>query len=340
MTNKVVSIGADIGHSSVKVSVACPTVFSGARTAKFETVVMNWFQISNPETARLAEVDTVSIANQKFFIGKTALLQSQAEDFSGQDRDWTETKQHDALIMGAWQRAQTILAENDVLFPEKIVFVLGLPASSLKSHKQGLIDRAHKMISPRLGPNQILEVLVQSQSAAPLYELAIDANGNETGVVSDDDSYGVVEIGHFTTDFMFQDRGAEIEHASSSVPGVTMIYERVKNSLKQAGYIHDIETLFKAVSTKSITVYGKPVPVNNIVDPAITQFSNTICDEVNRRFGSAAQRMSGIVLAGGGAEIQEISTVISARYPNAAIPSNPRYSVSNGLCRFGLMAAA
>ncbi len=339
MTNKVVSIGADIGHSSVKVSVACPSVFAGAVTTKFETVVMNWFQISNPDTAKLAIEDTVSIANQQFFIGRTALLQSQAEDFSGQDRDWTETKQHDALIMGAWQRAQKILADKEILVPEKIVFVLGLPASSLKSHRQGLIERTQKMLSPRLGPNQNLTILVQSQSAAPLLELAIDEAGNGTGVICDEDSYGVVEIGHFTTDFMFQDRGAEIEHASSSVPGVTMIYERVKTALKQMGYIHDIETLFKAISTKSITVYGKPVPVNNVVDPAITQFSNTICDEVSRRFGAAAQRMSGIVLAGGGAGIPEIVTAISSRYPNAIIPTNPRYSVSNGLCRFGLMAA-
>lgn len=330
------SIGIDLGHSSVKISVKTgDTVPLTGASEIFPTVVRNWASIANEETAKKAEADTVEIGGKKFFIGTTAARQGQAENFSGQNRNWVETEQHDALLVGAWTRANNILAKNNVANPDQVSLVLGLPASYYTEQREPLRARAQALITRLMLPHQSLNVFVESQSRAPLLCVAFDSYGNETGRAGEDESWGVVEIGHYTTDFTFHDRGQEVDSAASSAIGVHMIYDRLAASFKQKGLLSDFETLDNAVRSRKIKSYGKEVDVNDLVLPAITEFSTYILDEVATRFGEKAQRMDGIIVAGGGAYI--VGQEIKAKYPNAVIPTNTRFAVAEGYSRFGLL---
>jgi plasmid segregation protein ParM len=333
---KAASIGIDLGHSSVKISVK-----SGAKmplhgaSEIFPTVVRNWASIANEETAKKAEVDTVEVNGKKFFVGVTAQRQGQAENFSGQSRNWIETDQHDAMLISAWDRANTILAKNNLADPEQISLVLGLPASYYSEQREPLRARAISLIQRLIKPHQHLSVYVESQSRAPLLCVVFDQYGAETGRAGDDESWGVVEIGQFTTDFTLHDRGQEVDSAASSARGAHMVYDRIAATFKQKGYISDFETITGAIQTKKIKVYGKEVDVADVIAPALSEFSSYILDEVATRFGEKAQRLDGVIVAGGGAYI--VGQEIKAKYPNAVIPQNPRFAVAEGYSRFGLL---
>lgn len=335
MTNSA-SFGFDLGHSSVKLSVkkggAAP--LTGGNDI-FQTVVRNWFSIGNEETAKKAEADTVEVNGKKFFIGRTALLQGQAEGFTGQNRNWIETEQHDALLVGAWNRANNILANNNVANPDQISLVLGLPASYYKEQRSLLRARAQALIAPRLQNHQKLNVFIESQSRAPLVCVAFTGEGIETGNAGEDQSWGVVEIGHFTTDFTFFDRGQEIDGSASSAEGVHKVYDELTAAFKQKGHLSDSETITTAIKTRKIKVYGQEVDVSELVSPAISDFSNYILEEISKRFGEKTRRMDGVVVAGGGAYI--VGPQIKALYSNAVIPKNPRFAVAEGYARFGLL---
>ena len=144
-----ISIGIDLGHSSVKTAIKSgnkmPVI--GGYTI-FPTVVRGWTPIANEETARRAEADTVEVNGKKFFVGETAQRQSQAETFTGQNRNWIATEQHDALMASAWNRAMGVLAkpENNMAEPEQISLVLGLPASYYAEQRDALLSRARGLL--------------------------------------------------------------------------------------------------------------------------------------------------------------------------------------------------
>lgn len=341
MSNQSISIGADIGHSSVKIAASYLAADSKILHAQFPTVVRDFIPLSNPDSAKQAESDTVAVESRRYFIGRTAMLQGRAEDFTGQDRNWINTHQHDALVLGAWEKAKDLVntnyGENTFQRAASISFCLGLPSSYFTQQKDQLRARALRLLEPRLAPGQRIRVLVQSQSLAPLLNISIDEAGIPTGKINEADAWGAIEIGHFTTDFNLQDRGQEIEISGGSASGITMIYERVKANFKQRNYLYDLETLTQAISTRTVIDYGQTVSVEDIVEPAIEEFGSYIKEEAGRRFNGSARRMNGIVIAGGGASIKGVGDVLQAMYGNTIILDNPRFSVADGLCRLGVL---
>lgn len=332
-----VSLGFDLGHSSVKLSIKSTTTSTPiiGSAEIFPTVVRDWIQIANEETARKAEVDTVQVNGKKYFVGVTAQRQSQAETFSGQSRNWIETEQHDALLVSAWNRANSVLERNDIVDPERITLVLGLPASYYADQRETLRTRANALLQRLVKPHQELQIYIESQSRAPLLCVIFDSNGAETGHGGDDQTWGVVEIGQFTTDFTLHDRGQEVDSAASSARGAHMVYDRIAAAFKQKGYEANFELISNAIKTRKVKDFGKDVDVGDIVAPAISEFSTYIQDEVASRFGSKARSMDGIIVAGGGAYM--VGAEIKAKYPNAVIPTNPRFAVAEGYSRFGLL---
>jgi plasmid segregation protein ParM len=330
------SIGIDIGHSSVKIAVKLgeriPLVGSASI---FPTVVRDWTSIGNEQTAEKAKADTVEVNGKKFFIGVTAQRQGQAENFSGQTRNWIESDQHDALLVGAWNRANLCLAKNNAAEPDRISVVVGLPASYYVTQRESLRARAMALLAPLIKPHQQLAVFVESQSRAPLLCVVFDSYGAETGRAGDDESWGVVEIGQFTTDFTLHDRGQEVDSAASSSKGAQMVYDSIAVAFKQAGHLSDFETISNAIQSRKVKVYGTDIDVTDLITPALREFSSYILDEVAVRFGEKARRMDGIIVAGGGAYI--VGPEIKAKYANATIPNNPRFAVAEGYARFGLL---
>jgi plasmid segregation protein ParM len=63
--------------------------------------------------------------------------------------------------------------------------------------------------------------------------------------------------------------------------------------------------------------------------------SNEIVDTAARLIEPYARKLNGVIVAGGGAEF--MFQELSRRWPHAVKPSSPRFSVAEGMRRYGLM---
>lgn len=76
---------------------------------------------------------------------------------------------------------------------------------------------------------------MQSQADAPLQWLSIQNNGYlHPQRDSDSEAWGVIEIGHYTTDFALCDRGSMMEYAAISCAGMHLVYDGMSSALAQA----------------------------------------------------------------------------------------------------------
>jgi len=179
--------------------------------------------------------------------------------------------------------------------------------------------------------------MIQSQADAPLQWLSIQKNGTPNQERDlDRESWGVIEIGHFTTDFALSVHGAMMEYAVSSCPGMHLTYEAMATGLAEERLPTSLEILETAIRTKSVKLYGKPRDVSHILEKAKAGFVAMVLDEAERVFGNQAAVMDGIVVGGGGAEI--LFTKLRDKFPNAISGDDPRMMVAEGFCRLGLLS--
>lgn len=327
------SIAIDGGHSMFKVRAARSSTPDARISLQIPTVVMPAIALTNEQTRLRAEAETVELDGRKYFFGETALRQGRSEVFTGQNTNWIENTQHDVLVLGAWRKVMHAVGS----IPARIHLVMGLPAKYFGAQKDILRKRTIALLTPRLLPGQTLRVMVQSQADAPLQWISIQRNGamNKQRDL-DSESWGVIEIGHFTTDFALSERGSMMEYAVASCPGMHLVYDALSCAMAAERLPTALDVVETAVRTRAIKLYGKPRDVGPLLDAAKSGFESTVLDEADRIFGEKAAVLDGIVVGGGGAEL--LFAKLRERFPNAICGDEPRMMVAEGFCRLGLMS--
>lgn len=308
------SIAIDGGHSTFKVRAASLASSNERISVQIPTVVMPAIALTNEQTRQKAELETVELDGRRYFIGDTALRQGRSEVYTGQNADWIESPQHDALVLGAWRKV--------------------MQAFDNPSARVHLIVA---LLTPRLLPGQTLRVMVQSQADAPLQWLSIQNSGAlHPQRDLDNEAWGVIEIGHYTTDFALCDRGAMMEYAAVSCAGMHLVYDGMSSALARAKLPTSLDVVETAVRTGCIKHFGEPVDVLPLLNQAKAGFEALVMDEANRVFGQKAAVLDGIIVGGGGAEM--LFSEFRRRYPNAVTNDEPRMMVAEGFCRLGLLS--
>jgi plasmid segregation protein ParM len=98
------SIAIDGGHSMFKVRAASLSLPDQRFSFQIPTVVMPAIVLTNEQTHQKAELETVELDGRKYFFGETAQRQGRSEVYTGQNAEWIESPQHDALVLGAWRK--------------------------------------------------------------------------------------------------------------------------------------------------------------------------------------------------------------------------------------------
>jgi plasmid segregation protein ParM len=329
------AIAIDGGHSMFKVRAALSSTPDARISLQIPTIVIPAIPLTNEQTRLRAEAETVELEGRKYFFGETALRQGRTEVFTGQNANWIENTQHDVLILGAWRKVMHAIGSA----PARIHLVMGLPAKYFGAQKDILRKRTIALLTPRLLPGQTLRVMVQSQADAPLQWLSIRGNGSLNKQRDlDSEAWGVIEIGHFTTDFALSERGSMLEYAVASCPGMHLVYDALSSAMAAERLPTALDVVETAVRTREIKLYGKPRDVGPLLDVATSGFKATVLDEADRIFGDKAAVLDGIVVGGGGAEL--LFNQIRDRFPNAICGDEPRMMVAEGFCRLGLMSLA
>lgn len=313
------AIGLDIGHSAVKVAVSNS---KGKREYLIiPTAVCQAIRISDENEAERAAKETVRVGGIDYFIGETAIIQGGANVTSGLSEDWVSTPEHTALMVGSYQKARAIAGVDQPRL------VLGLPTHLYSRQKDKLRETAVTALV-------VNDVRVVPQPMGPYFEAMFDEKGVPASAVNEE-SWGVVEIGYFTTDFMLMMNGRWVEKASGTCSGARVAAEHLQRILGEKGMTVDLFECEEALRKKQIRNFTARVDVTNEVNEAVNILTNEVIDTASRLMEPYARKLDGVIVAGGGAEF--MFEKIRERWPHARCPQAARISVAEGMRRFAAM---
>ena len=311
------AIGLDIGHSAVKVAVSDS---KGKRHfLTIPTAVCQAIKISYEAEAERAAKETVKVGSIDYFIGDTALVQGGANVTSGLSEDWISTPEHTALMIGAYQKA---LPLANVKQPK---LILGLPTHLYTRQKDKLRETAQLTLG-------VDDVRVVPQPMGPYFEAMFDEKGVPVSAI-EEESWAVIEIGYFTTDFMLMINGQWVEKASGTCSGARVAAEHLQRILADSQKMTvDLVECDEVLRRKQIRNFTSYLDVSNEVNEAVAILSNEVLDTASRLMEPYARKINGVIVAGGGAEF--MFDKIRERWPHARCPQSPRLSVAEGMRRF------
>jgi plasmid segregation protein ParM len=314
-------IGFDVGRSSVKIVAARDTE---RKELLFPSAVCPAFTINDDRGAARAATETVFVGGKYFFIGETALLQG-GDDLSGGLRDdWVYSEQHAALFLGGLNK----LKATGISGVDSALIVVGLPGALYASQKAGLRQELGRLV-PRA------EIRVMPQPMGPYQQLVFTAEGLESGQINaDDDSYAVIEVGQYTTDFALLLHGHTIENAIGSCDGMRIAAEHLQRSLRQSQFAVSMAEATDLLRTKTLKNFGERIDVSDHVIRAVEPLAAQIVDKANQLIGKSARSLDGVIVAGGGAPL--VLSTLQKAWPHARLSDNSRFSVAEGFCRYGL----
>jgi plasmid segregation protein ParM len=206
--------------------------------------------------------------------------------------DFVLTENYAALLAGAMHFAGVTHIER---------LVLGLPvhnmqkySSALKERFAGELDFGHARI-------QVDKVVVIPQ---PLGSLVL-ASSNRQSEFGKDSAHLVVDVGYFTTDWVYANGFAMDDTRSGGMPGgASQIYQRIASliSRDQGEQVEDLELIDKALrERKPFFFYGTDIALEPYLEkaqPIITGVVKEMQNNVGR-----LPNVRSVILSGGGAAL-------------------------------------
>ncbi|CAB3813813.1 MULTISPECIES: ParM/StbA family protein [Achromobacter] len=317
-------IGLDIGRSAVKVVSHASGLFD---RFLFPSDVCEAFHIADEATAAEAANETVAVEGRTYFTGETARLQGGRGTNIGMDDDWIEKPGYKALVASALAR----LKARGVKGLEDAYIVIGSP-SNVFDHQKDKLAEITKSVAGT-------DVKVIPQPAGAYFQHVL----NQSGVpvkerFSGDDgqplSWAVIEIGHFTTDFLLVRNGRHIAGAFGSCDGMGSSVKRLAAILADRGIRVGDRECHAALIAGSVKHFGQKVDVTKDVAEAVRPVAQLILAEADTLLSREVSTLDGVLLAGGGAVF--LAETLSEKWPHTILLEEPRMAVANGFCRFAV----
>lgn len=311
-------VGLDVGRSGVKIAF----MDSGKNvvTKFFNSVILPYKPLTFDTNPKATEADTVEVNGNKYFVGETALAQG-AKESIGLNSNWLDGDEHMALLL----RSERHLRSYGVI-PRMIV--VGLPVNTFKHHAQELARQVKQVFG------QEVVVLPVPQPYGVYQDEMLSDGGELKSSARISGRYAVVDIGHYTVDYLTMNEGNWVESSSGSSEGMYVAVEALRKNLQAKG--HDLSTfaLQEIIRNRSMMSFGQQVDMTADVKEALTGTVQLILQSTKSYIGVHASQMDKIIIAGGGADV--VYPSVAAMWKNAVKPENPRFSVALGMRKFGV----
>lgn len=321
LTRPVAAI--DIGHSAVKVRVA----FGPHRESlSFRSVVTDARPISEDAARKAAERETVTVRGRRLFFGETAILQGGAEIESGMSEAWITTQPHMALFLAALKKLKQLPVPVDL---SGGILCVGLPAKFYAKQREMLIS----ILQPHVLNT---EIVVFPQPLGPFFSMQYNEDGTENRRRDlANESWAIIEVGHFTTDYALLKNGTWIERGSGSSGGAAFVADQLAKKLSDAFKVSitPLEAT-DALVAGHIKLFGDRVPVADHIAGARQAFMAQVMDQAEYFFDKDVRGLDGILVAGGGADLVKES--IAERWKCVVDCVDSRFAVAEGFLRAGL----
>jgi plasmid segregation protein ParM len=299
----------------------------------FPSVVVRASALGDEQAQSLAAPDTVTLRGTAYWVGRTALIQGEAKSLTGLDRDWVFSEEHDVLLLAAVKRAITA-----GFVPHSALIVIGLPAEFYSAQRKEFAKRVSELMAA--AKYERVRVKIQQQPYGVLQTLALTAEGQPAHIDLDDQTWAVVDVGEFTTDVLILHGGQIVERSRGSFVGVKSVKDRLSKLLAARSLPNGLVELNDAVQKGHVRQYGQVVDVRKQLEEAARPFEDMVINECRRLFGDLAERLDGVAVAGGGAEL--VRPALAKRFPHdgfVQVVPDSRLAIAEGFCRFGLYLA-
>jgi plasmid segregation protein ParM len=220
--------------------------------------------------------------------------------------NYASTDNYAALLFGAIHFAGVTHIERLVLGIS--VYNVGTYSAALKQQFVGEHDFGH-------GRVMVEKVMVIPQ---PFGSLVLAASARSGGFPPDD-AHLLVDVGYFTTDWVYANGFTVDDHRSGGIPGgASQVCRRIANliSRDEGQQVDDIERIDKALREKTpFSLYGRDIdlaPYLELTAPIIAD----VATQIRNNVGSLSAVRS-IILSGGGAALYRAA--IRRAFPRVAI---------------------
>ncbi|MBX8557070.1 ParM/StbA family protein [Pseudomonas cichorii] len=319
-------VGLDVGRSAIKVvAYAC-----GARfTIMFPTLAVPAVDLTDPSTAERAKAETEIVNGKGYFTGDTARLQGNLTTTIGLNDDWTDTPEYLALVKSAFTRLHKAGVPN----LDSAYVVIGTPSKLYGTRQLSLVEKTKTALPKEVEIKALPQPMgaycdfVLDKSGLPIKDKLIGPGGRTK-------SYGVIEGGHFSTDFLLMKEGQYIERGADSCAGMSAAAEQLRRILAPKGLTASLVECEEAFRTKTLFQFGEETPIGNEVLGAQSHVVQEIIAKGNSLFAGDARSLNGVLIAGGSAEA--IYAIASQSWKHSILMENPRWSVADGFARYAL----
>ena len=325
MANLPPVISLDVGHSAVKVKAMA----DGRREQIiFPSVVTPAFDISEEGAAKAAALETVQVRDRSFFFGRTAVVQGGAEVETGMSEEWIHDHAHHALILGALKK---LSMKQPAILADKAIVALGLPAKFYAKQKEALIQICRELI-----PGASIQVM--PQPLGPYFTLQYEADGVENRRHrTNNESWAIIEVGHYTTDFALIKEGEWVERGSSSCVGASSAVQHLQRLIeKHMKFSLSMLDATQAMERGFIMVRGEKKDLTPLITEAKSIFLDEVIPYAQRLWGREAISLNGVIVAGGGANL--VRDGIHQAFGTAFDSPDSRFAVAEGFLRACLAA--
>lgn len=316
-------IGLDVGRSAVKVVAHANGLYY---RLTFPSLVSPAFPINEEGAAARAELETVEVLGKRYFTGETAMVQGGVKMSVGLSHDWTNGSEYLALVASTMKR----LAALGVPGLDSPYIVLGTPSSLFGRQKELLVQRTQQVVAAEM------KVLPQPMGAycnffmdprgVPIKERHKKSDGTAK-------SWAVVEVGHFTTDFLLMKMGLYTERAAVSCEGVNFAAEHLVRILAAKDIQATLLEAEEALRTGVVNDFGER-KVTAEVEEAVGHVVQKILTMADSVLANDVRSLDGVILAGGGAPI--LAAALQKKWRHTVLLENPRMAVADGFCRYGV----
>jgi plasmid segregation protein ParM len=326
---KDIIVGLDLGHSAVKMT------FDGKSGTVdrfiFPSLAAPAIQIRNEAEAKIAADETIAINGRNFFVGNTAAIQGRAGLSNGLTSEWISSDEHSALIA----MAKRVVDKSGV--DGLRLYVLGLPVVHFETHKDILKEKA----TQQLGNNCEIRVIPQPIGGYQAHMLNRNGAINKERSFSDE-SWGVIDVGYYSTDFILMMQGRWVESSSGGCGGVRMAAEHMQRLLEAKGIQRDLVDVEKGLREGFIRHFGDKMDLSKEISEATELVASKVIDMATQLMSSHVHSLDGVLVTGGGADI--IFSTMKSRWPHVKLiedsHNNPkiqgsRFIVSEGYYRWG-----
>jgi plasmid segregation protein ParM len=243
--------------------------------------------------------------------------------------DFTLSGSYAALLGGAIHLAGVTRIER---------LVLGLPVHNMRKYAAELKERFTGEIDFGHGAIHIERVQVIPQ---PLGSLVF-ASGNRRDSFGKDSAHLIVDVGYFTTDWVYANGFTMDDKRSGGMPGgASQICQRIAGLIArdQGEAVEDIERIDKALrERKPLFFYGSDIDLDPYLEQSQPLIMATVM-EIQNRVGRLSDARS-IILSGGGAALYAPAVLKAFPRVRVEVMDMPCLSNARGFLVIGEAAAA